>query len=82
VRLTREEYEEVRADKRRFFVVPGHEEEQLETVIDRHEAWLVIEKPPELDPVVRGTDPRSPDDGGPDAEAARHLADEIQNGGV
>ena len=81
VPLTRAEYEAVRDDQRRFFVVPGHQEEQLETVIERHDAYVVIEKPPELDPVVNATDPRSPETGGPDADAARDLADEIRNGG-
>jgi hypothetical protein len=79
VPLTRDEYEGVRAESRRFFVVPGHQEEQLEAVVESHDEWLVIEKPPELDPVVRATDPRTPDEG-PDVEAARHLADEISDG--
>jgi hypothetical protein len=75
--LTRDEYEAVRADRRRFFVVPGHQDEHLESVVDSHDAYLVIEKPPDLDPVVEATNPRSGDAGGPDADAARELADEI-----
>jgi hypothetical protein len=83
VALNRDEYEGVRAEPRHFFVVPGHQEEQFETVIERHDAYLVVEKPPELDPVVKATDPRSPEGGGgPDAHAAQDLADEIGNGGV
>jgi hypothetical protein len=83
VALTRVEYEAVRAEPRHFFAVDGHQEEQLETVIERHDGWLVIEKPPELDPVVKSTDPRASEGpSGPDADAARELADEIGNGGA
>jgi hypothetical protein len=81
VSLTREEYEAVRAHARRFFVVPGHEDETLESVVDRREAFVVIEKPPEVAPVVEATDPRSPEAGGPEVDAARDLADEIEEGG-
>jgi hypothetical protein len=77
VPLNRDEYEAVRAQPRHFFVVPGHEEEQFETVVERHDAYLVVEKPPDLDPVVNATDPRASEAGGPDADAARELADEI-----
>ena len=81
VPLTRAQYEAVRADPRRFFVVPGHQEEQLETVVERRDAYLVIEKPPDLDALVNATNPRSPEAGGPEADAARDLADEIESGG-
>ena len=76
VSLTRHEYEAVRSHPRRFFVVPGHEALELEEVVDRREAYLVIEKPPELTPLTTATDPRSPD-GGPDADEARDIADGI-----
>jgi hypothetical protein len=80
VSLTRDEYEAVRTEARRFFVAPGHEDETLETVVDRHDGYVVIEKPPDLEPVVNATDPRSPEAGGPDADAARDLADELGRG--
>jgi hypothetical protein len=75
--LTRDEYEVVRAHANRFFVVPGHENDELETVIDRRDAYFIIEKPPELGPITRATNPRTAPDGGPEADEARRLADEI-----
>jgi hypothetical protein len=52
VQMPRARYEAVRADPRRFFVKPGHEIPEAETVIDREESWLVVEKPPDVDHVV------------------------------
>ena len=54
------EYEEVRADARRFAVVPGHEIPDVETVVETHDGrYSVIEKDPRADPVVKATDPRA-----------------------
>ena len=39
-----EEYERIHADERRFFVVPGHEVIEIETVVERHANYLVVEK--------------------------------------
>jgi hypothetical protein len=52
------DYEKVRADSAHFFVVPGHELPDIETVIESHEGWVVIEKDPEVRKVVEETDPR------------------------
>jgi len=37
-------YERVRANPRRFFVKPGHEERSLERVVERDDGFLVVEK--------------------------------------
>ncbi len=38
------EYERIHRDPRRFFVVPGHERAEIETVVERHPSYLVVEK--------------------------------------
>lgn len=45
VELTLDEYEQVRSSSSHFFVVPGHEDERTDTVVDRFERYVVIEKP-------------------------------------
>src|SRR5665213_657173 len=42
--LTPVEYEHVRASPRRFFVSNGHALEEVETVVEVHERYLVVEK--------------------------------------
>jgi hypothetical protein len=44
VPLLTDEYRRVRQSPDRFFVVPGHELADLERVVERHHAYLVIEK--------------------------------------
>jgi hypothetical protein len=44
VELTISEYEEVRSGFERFLVIPGHELEEIEDVIERHEEYLVVAK--------------------------------------
>jgi hypothetical protein len=61
VRLREADYERVRSDPRRFVIVPGHELPDVETVIERNEGWMIVEKAPELAPTVEALDPR--DDG-------------------
>lgn len=40
-----DEYEALRASRRRFVVVPGHElEPEVERVVERHEGYVVVEK--------------------------------------
>jgi hypothetical protein len=59
VRLEKPDYESVRADSRRFFVVAGHEIPDVETVVESHEGWVVIEKAPDVTSTVQTLDPRS-----------------------
>lgn len=44
VELTPAEYDEIAADPLRFVVRPGHEIDEVERVIVRREAYLVVEK--------------------------------------
>jgi hypothetical protein len=59
VELTLAEYEAVRANPRRFFMVSGHEIPDVERVVDRHERYLVAEKTDHEGRVAEETDPRS-----------------------
>lgn len=43
------DYDRVRAHDRRFFVVPGHNIPGAEKVVEEHDAWAVVEKPPEVE---------------------------------
>jgi hypothetical protein len=38
------EYEEVRDDGATFLLVPGHEDERVETIVERNGAYAVVEK--------------------------------------
>jgi hypothetical protein len=44
VQLSLGEYEAVRAEPKRFVILPGHEIEAVETVVSRNERFLVVEK--------------------------------------
>lgn len=52
------DYERIRSDSDRFFVVPGHEIPDVETVAERHDGWVAIEKAPGVKEIIEGTDPR------------------------
>ena len=39
-----DDYARVREQPRQFFVVPGHEDPQLERVVETHRDYLVVEK--------------------------------------
>jgi hypothetical protein len=60
IQLTRAEYEAVRSDSRRFALVPGHDIPEVEDVVARHDHYAVIEKHPDVDDIVKPTDPRRP----------------------
>ena len=76
IRLTQAEYEAVRVVPRHFFVRPGHIIEDLETEIERHDGYVVIEKPTALEPLLSDTDPRQEREAASRDEASQ-LADEI-----
>jgi hypothetical protein len=61
IELTRPEYEEVRANARRFAIIDGHQIEEVEDVVERTERFVVVEKrgKPESE-IVEHTDPRAP----------------------
>jgi len=59
IQLTRDEYENLRRDPRRFAIVDGHEILEAEEIVERHDRYLVVEKrgDPEAE-IVEHTDPR------------------------
>jgi hypothetical protein len=58
--MTVVEYEGVRARPTRFAVVPGHEQPEIETVVERHPSYFVVEKRDEdAQEIARETDRRS-----------------------
>lgn len=59
LRLTRAEYEAVRADGTRFVIVPEHEIRDVERVVERGERFAVAEKFGLAGAVASATDPRS-----------------------
>ena len=42
--LTLDEYERIHGDGSRFFVVPGHEQAEIESVVERRPSYLVVHK--------------------------------------
>lgn len=67
-RLTRKEYERVRSEGTRFWVVPGHELTTVDgvevaRVLERHERFTVLEKVGEAGAAAEALDPRRPVEG-------------------
>jgi hypothetical protein len=56
--LTLEEYDAVRGDSRHFLIAPGHEYTEVESVVEDHGRYVVVEKIDEVAPLVEATDPR------------------------
>jgi len=50
--LTAPEYEHVRSDNDRFIVVPGHQDPEIERVVERTERYVVVDKLPQAEPLV------------------------------
>jgi hypothetical protein len=42
--IPHEEYERIRRNATEFFVIPGHEDLQVEEVVDTNDRWLVVRK--------------------------------------
>ena len=58
VELTRTEYEHVRSEPRRFFVLRGHEIPDVETIVESHERYVVVEKQAQAGRIAEARDPR------------------------
>jgi hypothetical protein len=58
VELTVVEYEAVRADARRFLLVPGHDDPEVERVVLQRPDYVVVEKFGEAGRAAESTDPR------------------------
>ncbi len=59
IELTAREYERIRDHPRRFFVAPDHQLPGVETVVERHGTYLVVEKEEKAGRVAEATDPRT-----------------------
>jgi len=61
IQLSRQDYEAVRQNPRRFAIVAGHEILEAEKVVARYDGYMVVEKigEPTTD-IVEHTDPRRP----------------------
>lgn len=57
VEMTIEEYERVRSQSDRFAVYPGHEQDEIEWVVERSDRFVVVDKRPNAEPLVED-DPR------------------------
>lgn len=58
IEVTLAEYEAIRANSRHFLVLPGHEMEGAERVLKSTPRYMMVEKQPEVGPLVDATDPR------------------------
>ena len=59
IELSIHEYEAVRANPRRFMVLPGHERLDAEVVIEIRPGYLVVEKLAQAGTAAEETDPRT-----------------------
>jgi hypothetical protein len=59
VSISLDEYEGIRRESTRFFVLPGHEDLSVERVIERTERYVVIEKIGDAAEEAEELDPRS-----------------------
>ena len=57
VALSIEEYERIRAHARWFVLLPGHERPDVERVVQRAEAYLIVEKEGEAGDIAAELDP-------------------------
>jgi hypothetical protein len=62
VHLLASDYERIRADNDRFVLVPGHEDPEIERVVERSQGYVVVDKRPQAEPLVGA-------DGEPDSGA-------------
>jgi hypothetical protein len=52
VLMTRAEYERVRSQEDRFAVLPGHQTDEIEQVVERSERYVIVDKRDEFEPLV------------------------------
>jgi hypothetical protein len=62
ISMTAREYEHVRSQDDRFAVVPGHEDAEIERVVERADGYVIVDKLPEAEPLV-GADGEPGSDG-------------------
>jgi hypothetical protein len=59
VSISLDEYEAVRRESTRFFVIPGHEDGSVERVIERNDRYMVVAKIGDAAEEADDLDPRS-----------------------
>ena len=59
IELSVREYEEIRANPRRFVVIPGHECPEVETVVETGRGYVIVEKRELAGEVAERHDPRA-----------------------
>lgn len=59
IAITVDDYERVRQDGRRFVIKPGHHLPDFEKVVERREAFWVVEKEDDAGAFVERLDPRA-----------------------
>jgi hypothetical protein len=59
IQVSLQVYEQVRENPIRFIVVPGHEINDIENVVEVSDGYAVVEKHEEEAPIARVTDPRA-----------------------
>jgi hypothetical protein len=59
LRVSSEDYQEIRSNPLRFMVVPDHVAEDVERVVGRNSVFWVVEKIGESAPIALESDPRS-----------------------
>jgi hypothetical protein len=52
VLMTLAEYDRVRRQRDRFAIVPGHETDRIEHVVERDERYVIVDKRDEVEPLV------------------------------
>jgi hypothetical protein len=58
VSLAPRDYERIRADSRRFVIMPGHENPAIDTVVEQTSDYVVVEKRGEAGQLAEASDPR------------------------
>jgi len=58
MRMTRSEYEAIRAEPTRFALLPGHVFWEAERVVEERDGYLVVEKNEDVRGIVVESDPR------------------------
>ena len=58
IELSVHEYEEIRANPRRFVLIPGHEFPDIETVVESRGGYIIVEKRDLAGEVAEAHDPR------------------------
>jgi hypothetical protein len=59
IELSVHEYEEIREHPRRFVLIPGHEQRDVETVIEARPGYVIVEKRDRAGAVAEERDPRA-----------------------